>query len=207
MKISYDWCKMSGQKLHQSDEVFIKDSVFAVADGMGDKNTGKLAAKLAMKLLDCFDDIELAFKEINKEIINRLSKHSDNLICGTTLSVLKLDLEGKKFYIYHVGDSKIFLFRNKSLIQLTKDQVKINSNKKYVRALGINWTFELYKNEDSIESNDIFFLTTDGICENKEILYNMDLDLKTPSEIKDYIVQNSNSVSDNISFIVVKIES
>lgn len=203
MRIIYECAKLKGNRLHQSDELFVKDNIFGVADGMGDKVTSKLASKLAIKILYQSEDIEKSFQDINIEIINKLSKHADNLICGTTLSVLKLDLDLEKFYIYHVGDSKIFLIRDKSVIQLTQDQAKHQLNKKYIKALGVDWTFDLYKNEGFIEEGDIFLLSTDGICEDKDIF--SILPNKTPKEIKKCLTEKFKNPEDNLSFIVLKL--
>ena len=204
MKIVYECAQIMGEKNYQSDELFIKDNVFAVADGMGDKNSGKLAAKIAIQMLEKhIDDLDGAFPRINKEIINRLSKYADGFICGTTLSVLKCDLKACKYYIYHVGDSKIFLIRNKSLIQLTKDQSSIENQKKYVKALGINWSVEVYKTQGDIQKEDVFFISTDGICDIKDMLET--IKTKEPEEIKAFILSNRHNLKDNLSFIVLKV--
>jgi protein phosphatase len=204
MNIIYECGQIIGEKNYQSDEIFAQDSVFAVADGMGDKNSGKLASKIAIQVLEqCLDDIENAFNKINKEIINRLSKYADGLICGTTLSVLKCDLDSMMYYVYHVGDSKIFLIRDKSLIQLTKDQSKLENYKKYVKALGINWSVDLYKTIGNIEKNDIFLISTDGICDIKDVLE--DIVGKDPKSIKEHILSKKHRMKDNLSFIVLKV--
>ncbi len=204
MNIIYECAKLMGNKLHQSDEIFIKDNIFAVADGMGDKGSGKLAAKIAIQILSSFlDDIENAFKEINRQIINRLSRYDDGLICGSTLSVLKIDLDNLKFYIYHVGDSKIFLIRDEKLIQLSFDQSKIENHKKYVKALGVNWNVDIFKIQGIIEKDDIFILATDGICEQKDIF--KDMSSKDIDDIKNQILNNSKNLEDNLSFILVKV--
>ncbi|HEK24996.1 MAG TPA: serine/threonine-protein phosphatase [Hydrogenobaculum sp.] len=204
MNIVYECGQIIGDKNYQSDEIFVQDSVFAVADGMGDKNSGKLASKIAIQVLERYlYDIEKAFNKINKEIINRLSKYADGLICGTTLSVLKCDLNTMMYHIYHVGDSKIFLIRNKSLIQLTKDQSKLENHKKYVKALGTNWSIELYKEQGNIEKNDIFLISTDGICDIKDILE--DIVEKDPKAIKEHILSKERLIKDNLSFIVLKV--
>ncbi len=204
MKIIYECGQVIGEKNYQSDEMFVKDNVFAVADGMGDKNSGKLAAKVAIQVLEQnLEDLDKAFIKINKEIINRLSKYADGFICGTTLSVLKCDLAVSKYYVYHVGDSKIFLIRDKNLIQLTKDQNSVENKKKYVKALGINWNIDVYKNEGSIKKEDIFFVSTDGICDIKDMLE--DIANKEPKDIKDYILSYQSHLKDNLSFIVLKV--
>ncbi|GAB6077378.1 PP2C family protein-serine/threonine phosphatase [Hydrogenobaculum acidophilum] len=204
MKIVYECGQVIGEKNYQSDEMLVKDNVFAVADGMGDKNSGKLAAKVAIQVLEKnLEDLDKTFIKINKEIINRLSKYADGFICGTTLSVLKCDLTSSKYYVYHVGDSKIFLIRDKSLIQLTKDQSSVENKKKYVKALGINWNIDVYKNEGDIKKEDIFFVSTDGICDIKGILE--DIANKEPKDIKDYILSYQNHLKDNLSFIVLKV--
>jgi serine/threonine protein phosphatase PrpC len=204
MKIVYECGKIMGTKRYQSDELFVKDNVFAVADGMGDKNAGKLASKIAIQLLEeNLYNLEKAFITINKEIINRLSKHADGLICGTTLSVVKLDFESSRYNVYHAGDSKVFLIRDKSLIPLTVDQNKIENGKKYVKALGINWHVDIYKQEGEILQNDVFFISTDGICDIIDLFD--ELPDKTPKGIKDFIVSHKDKLIDNLSFIVLKV--
>lgn len=103
----------------------------AVFDGMGGIDNGEMASlyaaeefykiqrKLAGRLSHEYIDklARMGFFNANRRIVD---KGKSGMIGGTTGTVLFTN--GDEFKIYHMGDSRAYLMREKELIQLTKDQ-------------------------------------------------------------------------------------
>ncbi len=198
-----------GKNSFYSDSLFANGKIFAVADGMGNKGTGKIAADIAIEIIkDSKSPYELEenIKKANIEIIKKISSFDDFLSFGTTLSVLFL--EENIYRVYHIGDSKIFLIRNSNLIKLTEDQKVVKDSKIYVKALGINWDLDILKKEGEICKGDIFLMFTDGFCEfflDKEIIMKA---VKNKEVFQNYLQRNISKKlpEDDISYIIVWIK-
>jgi protein phosphatase len=113
--------------LHQSDGLYL----FAVADGVGSGYGGDKMSEFTINyLLSAFDlnhykavkwedVLDKAVRNANTEIRNflrTLQQHG-----GTTLTTLII--EGWTATILHVGDSRLYLMRNRILEQITPDHV------------------------------------------------------------------------------------
>jgi len=102
--------------------------LFALADGMGGHQAGEVAAKVAIEELcrametissDPFLALRLAIEKANQKVYEEGQKHHAFNGMGTTLCCLYWTQEA---VIYaHVGDSRIYRFRNNKLEQLTQD--------------------------------------------------------------------------------------
>ena len=215
---------------------------FTLADGMGGHNAGEIAAKEAIDTL-CTSIKYILEKRKSQnfkthEIILNLKRSIDNANrkvfslgnmiksyqgMGTTLCCMHI-YKHKLFYA-HVGDSRIYLFRNNKLTQLTKDHSFINdctnaqlikkiSKEKNIKniitkAIGTHLNVEPSISITNILSDDIFFMCSDGLSdylhknEISEILF------KTPSiEVaSEKLIETAkkNQSSDNITVVMLKI--
>ncbi|WP_430009622.1 protein kinase domain-containing protein [Methylophaga lonarensis] len=70
-------------------------------------------------------------------------------------------------HLFHVGDSRIYLFRGQDLEQLTTDhRITLEQGKQYLgRALGIDYTLEIDYRSVDLEAGDLLVLMTDGVYE------------------------------------------
>jgi protein phosphatase len=106
--------------------------IFIVADGMGGHAAGEVASEMAVqivqrelagvKTLDGDDVVKLvssALKRANRAIHDRTLTEVDKQGMGTTASVLLVS--GGRYLIGQVGDSRVYLLREGSFSQLTKD--------------------------------------------------------------------------------------
>ena len=114
--------------------------VMLVADGLGGEAKGELASSLALsaavQLLLRFgkwnlrinDDIakeimqraELLYTRISKVVADRAESDPLKQRMGTTLTMTFT--AGNELFVAHVGDSRVYLFRNRKLHRLTHDQ-------------------------------------------------------------------------------------
>lgn len=106
--------------------------IFVVADGMGGHAAGEVASEMAVRIvqrelapvrdLDGEDVVQMvatALKRANRAIHDRTLTETDKQGMGTTVSALLL--AGSRYLIGQVGDSRVYLLRDGSLTQLTKD--------------------------------------------------------------------------------------
>jgi protein phosphatase len=124
----------------------------------------------------------------------------------STLSVIII--KSNTAHIFHVGDSRIYRYRQGVLTQLTKDHVlSLNKEKTYLsRAMGFDLKVNVDYQTFNLEVNDQFLMTTDGVHDylNDTSLQNLMSAASTASDIVDKALDADSS--DNISAMIVKID-
>ncbi|MES2283165.1 MAG: bifunctional protein-serine/threonine kinase/phosphatase [Pseudomonadota bacterium] len=87
---------------------------------------------------------------------------------GYVCTLSALVIKSTTAHIFHVGDSRIYRLRGKSLEQLTTDhRIWISIGQSYLgRALGIKPQLEIDYQTQQLELGDIFLLATDGVYEH-----------------------------------------
>jgi serine/threonine protein phosphatase PrpC len=182
----------SGNEDNHDSDVNAHRGVFIVADGMGGHAAGEVASLMAvqtvMQELSSLKDIDDAgtaagklaesLRLANRNIHDRTLAESDKQGMGTTASVLVVD--EKKYLIGQVGDSRVYLLRDGSLHQLTKDHSYVQEQvdagfltpeqAKYhpysnviTRCVGASSDVEpdIYKGD--IKAGDVFLVASDGL--------------------------------------------
>ena len=210
----------------------------AVFDGMGGGEKGEEASRIAaIEVLSALEQIgdgagqrqideamRAGFVRANRAIIKM---QQESAVYGTTGTVCCLD--GHRFKIYHLGDSRAYLFRDEQLFQLTRDQTvaqmkidagfydkddpRIEAEKhQLTEYIGYDWTTENMRPIESewieIRSGDQLILCSDGLydmCTDME----MEDILKKASEAdkaSDALVEKAltNGGRDNVTCIVAK---
>ncbi|MDH5765979.1 MAG: bifunctional protein-serine/threonine kinase/phosphatase, partial [Gammaproteobacteria bacterium] len=131
---------------------------------------------------------------------------------GMVSTFSSLIIKSTTAHILHIGDSRIYRFRNGTLEQLTKDhRVWLSKEKNYLtRAMGIDLHLDIdYKTID-VEKNDLFIMTTDGIHD-----YVNDIQLKemlSSSGALDVIADNivsqalTNNRHDNVTCQIIRVD-
>src|SRR3974390_2483298 len=181
----------------------LRQGVFVVCDGMGGHAAGEVASKIAVEtILSYFRDKEPlaadaalfdaplgaqmlsdAVNKANENILEYAQGHPSASGMGTPLVAARFD-EGK-FTIAHVGDSRIYLMRNGTLLQLTEDHSLVmeqvrrgimtldearHSTAQHIipRALGTEDNSPPDLAEFPAEAGDVLMLTTDGVLRHIE---------------------------------------
>ncbi len=220
-----DWLKYG----HKDDSgvryMPFRQNLFGVFDGMGGKSDGEAASLKAAETLHVVRNIERFFTEANKAVCS--IGRGKNKKSGSTAAVLSFS--GGRFTVANIGDSRIYLLRDKTIARLTvdhtmaevmtnaglitKEDVKIKYLRNYLtQYLG----YEGEEGEDimpnffgtyKINDGDVFILCSDGVWNSideellaKTSLLNMD----NPAEeiVK---LAYKNGARDNASVIVVYI--
>jgi serine/threonine protein phosphatase PrpC len=240
-----------GKKRSVNEDSFMvidDHNLYVVADGMGGHASGEVASRMAIETLRDFfaataNDPEATWpykmdksrgyeenrlitsiKLANLRIFEAAQRDPKLRGMGTTVVSILVVEEG--VLISHVGDSRVYRFRNNQLEQLTEDHSLLNDYIKMkrltpeeianfphknviVRALGMKDTVKVDTLLDKPQPGDIYVLCSDGLAgpaSDDEILDVLRTypDLKTASQ---KLVQkaNDNGGPDNITVVLAKV--
>jgi len=192
------------KRSHNEDslKVYRDENLFIVADGMGGHASGEVASQLSVETLTEFfrataEDEEITWpykldkgrryaenrvvtgiKLSNRRIFESAARDAKLKGMGTTIVVTYFTED--QCYVGHVGDSRVYRYRDGELVQLTEDHSLLNDYIKMrqltpeeieafphknviVRALGMKETVQVdIMNEPSI-SGDVYLLCSDGL--------------------------------------------
>ncbi|MBL4712262.1 MAG: protein phosphatase 2C domain-containing protein, partial [Gammaproteobacteria bacterium] len=191
----------------------------AIADGMGSCTNAQEASEHCVKsfLNDYFSTPETwTVKSSGAKVLTAinnwlLSKGDQQHKHGMVTTFSAIVFKSTTAHIFHIGDSRIYRFRNGDLELLTTDhRVWISDEKNYLsRAMGIDSHLDIDYKTLAIEVGDEFLMTTDGIHD-----YLSDLQLKehlnTGGNIEDIankIIQHAldEKSHDNVTCQIAKI--
>lgn len=218
----------------------VEVSFFALADGMGGHKAGEIAAQLAVKSLCKFVEeapqnpsvesvVEIlreGFYKANELIFNLGSRDKKLQGMGTTLCCMMLS--GSTLVHAHVGDSRVYRFREGRLEQLTQDHSRRNElllkgkltekeafhypyKNRITRAIGTHLGVEVAIGTTPFLPEDLYFLCSDGLS-----------DYVIPEEMVDVLKENidiskmgeelialakQKGGHDNITLVLIKIGS
>lgn len=157
-----------------ADIVKLKGVGMCVADGVSSSNNAHQASSMTVThfLQDYFStpdtwDVKSAAAKVLSSLNAWLFHHSqqatakDNALVTTFSGAI---LKGQSAHIFHVGDSRIYLWRDNVLEQLTRDHVHTGSGQAFLsRALGMDMRLEVDYHQRDIRKNDVFLISTDGL--------------------------------------------
>ena len=164
--------------------------LYVIADGMGGHSAGEVASKSAIdyvnekldlenlaapEIISCLRDFT---KMINLQIYSMAQQDKELNKMGTTLIIAYI--KNEELYYAHVGDSRLYIFRQGLLQQITVDhslvvemlkkglitsqEAEHHPNKNVImRAIGAQDDVEVDTGYIKIEKDDIILLCTDGL--------------------------------------------
>lgn len=115
---------------NNQDSGYAGANLFVVADGMGGHAGGDVASSLAISRLEALDhgypstsdaerDLRHAITEAASDLIDMVRERPELAGMGTTVSALVM--VDDYAVIAHIGDSRIYLYRDEQLTQITTD--------------------------------------------------------------------------------------
>ncbi len=201
--------------------------LFCIADGFGGPDLGDAASRETVKLVnevfvtgeyvkwaqsrgieskDLLKILRAAVYQINYVIHSYATKHNRKM--GTTLEVLIF--KDHRFYLAHVGNSRIYLMRNGIVYRLTQDHavdIEMAKPDARINLLGIVPEVSVDVFSDEVQPGDSFILCTDGLTEavsEEEIKYAL-VHNRSPQGAAEKLVRlaDKRDGSDNISVTVI----
>ena len=205
-----------------------------VCDGLGGNNAGEVASQLAVGIVynhfkdslknNYLERIKSSVIEANKIIYNKATSDSDLKGMSTTVEIIFI--KDNRAYWGHIGDSRIYIFVDDKLTQITKDhsfvqrlvdegilskeEADVHPNRNIItRALGDTIPVEVDLNIIDIhpQKEVFFFVCTDGVngvIDNKELQEIFKLnDIDNISHKISNLVEERGA-PDNFSFVLIK---
>jgi serine/threonine protein phosphatase PrpC len=229
------------------DRILIDDSqgLFIVADGMGGHSHGELAAELAISTIRHYIEssadrldvtwpfgynfdlsvdanrIVTAVQLANRQVWRQAESAPEYSGMGTTVAVVLAGAD--RITVGNVGDSRVYLLRNRSLQQLTVDDtwVKAISGREtgqldtfthplrnfLTQSVGSKDVVDVHTTEEEFREGDLFVITSDGVhgfLSEAEIASTV-CSGKPPEEIVSTLLQRAKAAggADNISVILL----
>lgn len=157
-----------------------KGVAFALADGISSSDVSQIASASAIQgfLHDYFCTSEaLSVQKSVKQVVSAInswlylqtqnSPYYEDKNRGYVCTFSALILKSTTAHIVHIGDSRIYLLRDRRLKQLTEDhRLWVSKEQSYLnRALGVQAQVEIDYDSLTVREGDIFVLTTDGVHE------------------------------------------
>ncbi len=212
MKLRYAGTTHVGMKRkHNEDNLLMAPErrLYVVADGMGGHACGEVASRISVETMQEFfngsaedDDLtwpcktraelsplenmmNASVKLANMKIFEK--SESDVKFKGMGTTIVAVAFRDGEISMAHVGDSRIYRLRDKTLTQMTEDHSLLNDYKKManlteeeienfphkniiVRALGMKENVEVDVQSCMAEPGDVYLLCSDGL--NGEITDN-----------------------------------
>lgn len=180
-KINQDRILVNGN-LFEEGVFFIENQDYCscfVADGVGGNQRGEFASqfileKLKANICSDFNKVQIELEKINSELL--IISANDPNLKGTASTLTGLYIDEASFYIFHVGDSQLWLNRNDLLFQVTTDQIldKNISNSPITSYFGgyenlMRPQMNIFLAES--EPDDLYILCSDGLFKSLENNY------------------------------------
>jgi serine/threonine protein phosphatase PrpC len=209
-----------------------------VADGMGGHNAGDIASRMVVEDIfqyygqnmhqivspeDAKDSVIKSMQAANTKVYRQSKTHVRYEGMGTTLTLAYF--YDNKACIGHVGDSRAYLIRDRTMTKITRDhslvqellengsisqeEVDTHPQKNIItRALGAERHVEIDYYELLLKDKDIILLCTDGLTqhvdlnENIELFYSYDSLYKLTTVLGEKALENGGT--DNITIVMAK---
>lgn len=245
--LSYSGISDKGQIRKENEDDFLvmeEFRLFCVADGMGGEEAGKLASQTTLesvsKSFKYLSDTEnatmpygLTEDMMGKPILTnvtlfsnaQVNKKSNGRTMGSTLVAAHFTEDALD--IAHVGDSRLYLWRNNQLTQLTEDhsfvyelfklgKITQEEMRKHqmrnviTRAIGANTDVEPTLGKVDVHLGDIFLICSDGLTtmlDDNEIS-TVFKRVSNPSILAESFVSLANDAGgrDNITVLLISIQ-
>ncbi len=220
----------------ENDKIFNGTKVFAVLDGMGGEAYGEKASLIAAKTIKkycrrnenkCYNNFNDIIYDANERICRHIEKHGRGM--GTTIAILGIDTEKCTASGANVGDTKIFLIRDKKLHFMSRDH-NISAG---LAELGVISREEAWKHEDKnkltqylgifeddfrieahitdeimMEQGDIIMMCTDGLTDglsSGDIIRIANMDLPISEKCRNMVEEAiKNGSRDNITVFMAE---
>ncbi len=205
-----------------SEQLSIKGALIAVADGVSGNAGGGEASEMTVRTItadyyatpDTWEPptaLDKVITAANRWLISQANANRDLAGMATTLSLLIL--RGQRYYLAHVGDTRIYLLRDGALKQLTTDHVWDRPDMRHVlkRAVGLDAHLAIDFAEGALQVGDVFALMSDGVWETlgEKTIHESLLKFNSVQMVAEHLTKTAldKQSADNSTAVVIKINA
>ncbi len=205
-----------------NEQLRIKGALIAVADGVSGNAGGGEASEMTVRTItadyyatpDTWEPptaLEKVIIAANRWLISQASANRDLAGMATTLSLVVL--RGQRYYLAHVGDTRIYLLRDGVLKQLTTDHVWDRPDMRHVlkRAVGLDAHLAIDFAEGALQAGDVFTLLSDGVWETlgDKAIHESLLKFNSTQMVAEHLTKTAldKQSADNSTAVVIKINA
>ena len=207
MKLTSSGLTHVGMKRSHNEDclrIYRDEHLFIVADGMGGHASGEVASEMSVETLAAFyrassldEELTWPYKldytqtyeenriRVGVQLSNKRIYQSsvyDTKLKGMGTTIVAVAFYGDACSVGHVGDSRVYLFRDQKIIQITEDHSLLNDYIKMrpggmtaeeidafphknviVRALGMKENVQVDVITQTVQEGDLFLLCSDGL--------------------------------------------
>lgn len=235
-------CDIGRVRKINEDSIYIsKDSknkikYYIVADGMGGHNAGEVASQSAIKFFNEYLESKSEVNE-NSEILDLLidalndsnlrvyeMAENNSAYCGMGTTFTAAAIVNDKMYCVHIGDSRVYIFDQRGIRQITKDhsfvmemvrmgkitleEARIHPKRNIItKAVGIEKNMPADTYIQTLDNDSVILICSDGLSsmvsdKDMETILKQRASLEKKAEMLVELA-NKNGGSDNISVILV----
>lgn len=205
----------------ENEQLAVKGAIVAIADGVGGNAGGREAAEMTVRSVlsdyyatpdtwEAHAALDKVLSAANRWVLSQSMNHRYLAGMATTLSLLVL--RGQRYYLAHVGDTRIYQLRQGRLEQLTTDHVWDRPDMRHVlkRAVGLDMHLVVDYADGSLQQGDVYALLSDGVWETlgQKAIHEALQMYDNPQMVADHLTKSAlaNGGNDNASALVVRIE-
>jgi len=195
----------------------------ALADGISSCAEGKQASQACVTgfISDYFSTPDSwSVKQSGGKVLTAIntwlhgqSNHFKDASRGLASTFSAMVIKSITAHLFHVGDSRIYLYRDGELEQLTTDhRIRIDENKEYLgRAFGVDYCLDIDYKSLTVEVGDRFLFTTDGIHDvlsHKQLRSLLGSEIHDPDTLAHQLCEQAlqQGSQDNVSCLILDVE-
>ncbi len=156
-------------------------AVACVCDGIGSLENSEIAAEMMTQGItrwfegiiqhypssfqreNLLEDLEATIQELNELVCEYQRMNADDI--GCTMSLLLI--LNQEYFVFHVGDSRIYCYRD-AMVQITYDEVTVKESNGKMKSVLANYVGKkeplwLNKYSGEVMENDMFIMGSDGL--------------------------------------------
>lgn len=249
MLVSHGQTDIGKRRKINEDSIFAADGLFLVCDGMGGHKAGEVASALAVETIARFversdEDRELtwpfgfnpqlsfngnrlrtAVKLANRAVFRHANSREEYTGMGTTVVAVMVATDESRLTYANVGDSRAYLIRDRTIVQLTRDDSWANlgwsgapgedpsattgvMKNILTKALGARDDVEFDVVDQPLHDGDTVLLCSDGLTNMLPDARMLDVVVAHPADLPGacrQLIEEANAAGgrDNISVILV----
>jgi serine/threonine protein phosphatase PrpC len=212
-----------GIQIPDSDLLATKGLVVVVADGVSAAEAGKEASEFCVKnfINDYYSTPETwevktaahrVLVSLNRWLFSKGQSLADERR-GYVAAMTAVVLKARSAYLFHVGDTRVYRFRDGDLEPLTQDHHTWVSKETYYlsRAMGMGISLDIDYRKTGVKPGDVLFFSTDGVHEHvksSDIVAKLADDVTEPDVLCQQLIDLAlaNGSQDNLSCQILRLD-